>query len=1030
MKKIVSIFILSVVAIFCAFNFTACGEKECKHVFTNFVSDGNATIDKDGTKTAVCNNGCGQTKTEVDVGSKLKSKVNYDFNVVNGVANVTVGNQTEEYDFETAVTVEGKYTYKISLDKYGEQVLSTKKVSLNIGNNVFYVLEMDGNKVIGKVKVEIYRNKIYTVTFEGLTETQLIEEGNLATEPTIEPTKDGYTFGGWNFNFASKISSNRNISAKWIANSGISYKVEHYKAKSDGNGYDLIETESKTGTTDEYVSAEVKELFNFMVDEELSSLSDNIIGDGSLVLKVYYRKINSLTATWTTYNGFSSTTITTSIAKNIGVEEFNVENVNKYKLTYSLDKPVKGLITIGSHTEDFFLEAGENITFTSFTDDVIGNRITLDSDRSVIHTTPYVAGSPLVENVTNGKVFSGDVSIVIEPIGDVTVNFKPISFSMGYQKIDQRVIYIANEKYKVGTHLYYGGALTYFEDLQDGDPNIGNLVNLNDGGRLIQQSYYATDSVSNGGVSYNPVQGGNGYGFSKIIDFSFTEDCIYIKARAKNWLDRTYDGLSSSYMENWYKLTDDALIVENTFVDFLLSNNGDGGHELPAAYFVGALDRLAVYTGNNPWSDEPLTYYNAENLLLQNKGGKGLTWFDDAESWGAWVNDEGWGCGVYTPNARSFGAWYYGDPSIANYSPYNTHTAYLRFSKNYPINPFEKISYSYMIATGTTDELRQLFKTNKDYDTNVLPQSFAESYDFTNIDFSIEKTLTFTQRGHNVDIAFDEGRGALKIAVTGDDPYFGISLVNSNNRPQTSEYPIVAVEYMIPEKFAEYYTNETPQIYLGVNNQDYVVGGQAKSFSVIADGKWHVAYVDFSDCEWFTGTINYIRYDSHSGSPLGTEYYVKSIKMLSEIPIDPAYADDYVPSQRNYLECKNEKDCFLFNIETVSSNAGISQLKGWILVKEGVKRYEYILFEKGSLTEEYLLSAQAEKDYQLAPCSRSDRFDAGNYFPNIGVSGANLGFVLSISENLIEDGKTYSIAIRAVTNKGNACFMGVRDFPF
>ena len=41
------------------------------HSFTNYVSNNDATTEKDGTKTAKCDHGCGQTDTVADTGSKL-----------------------------------------------------------------------------------------------------------------------------------------------------------------------------------------------------------------------------------------------------------------------------------------------------------------------------------------------------------------------------------------------------------------------------------------------------------------------------------------------------------------------------------------------------------------------------------------------------------------------------------------------------------------------------------------------------------------------------------------------------------------------------------------------------------------------------------------------------------------------------------------------------------------------------------------------------------------------------------------------
>ena len=43
----------------------------CDHIFTDYISDNNASCTVDGTKTACCNKGCGETDTVTDVGSAL-----------------------------------------------------------------------------------------------------------------------------------------------------------------------------------------------------------------------------------------------------------------------------------------------------------------------------------------------------------------------------------------------------------------------------------------------------------------------------------------------------------------------------------------------------------------------------------------------------------------------------------------------------------------------------------------------------------------------------------------------------------------------------------------------------------------------------------------------------------------------------------------------------------------------------------------------------------------------------------------------
>ena len=50
---------------------------ELGHSFTNYVSDGDATCTKDGTETATCDHGCGETATRTDEGSALGHSLEY-----------------------------------------------------------------------------------------------------------------------------------------------------------------------------------------------------------------------------------------------------------------------------------------------------------------------------------------------------------------------------------------------------------------------------------------------------------------------------------------------------------------------------------------------------------------------------------------------------------------------------------------------------------------------------------------------------------------------------------------------------------------------------------------------------------------------------------------------------------------------------------------------------------------------------------------------------------------------------------------
>ena len=72
------------------------------HEFTDYVSDGNATRDEDGTKTAVCNrDGCNATHTLTDEGSKILDRVSFPayFTLDGQTASAKVASSTEIFDF-------------------------------------------------------------------------------------------------------------------------------------------------------------------------------------------------------------------------------------------------------------------------------------------------------------------------------------------------------------------------------------------------------------------------------------------------------------------------------------------------------------------------------------------------------------------------------------------------------------------------------------------------------------------------------------------------------------------------------------------------------------------------------------------------------------------------------------------------------------------------------------------------------------------------------------------------------------------
>ena len=140
--------------------------------------------------------------------------------VTNTDVSGTVSNATDEFSFAEEIEVKGGARFEVSNDEYGLATYLTKKAPLEVGQNVFYVFEMNGEEIVQTYTVTIYRKHIYTVTVYPLNgdeeQTQTLEEGEFASEPQTDPEREGYTFDGWNYDFSQAVIRDTEIVAKWL----------------------------------------------------------------------------------------------------------------------------------------------------------------------------------------------------------------------------------------------------------------------------------------------------------------------------------------------------------------------------------------------------------------------------------------------------------------------------------------------------------------------------------------------------------------------------------------------------------------------------------------------------------------------------------------------------------------------------------------------------------------------------------------------------------------------------------------------
>ena len=124
----------------------------------------------------------------------------------------------------------------------------------------------------------------------------------------------GYAFDGWytdetctsgnEFTATTMPAENITLYAKWTAQGGISYTVEHYQQNVAGDDYTLADKESKTGAAGQPTAAESKSYPGFTAQ---NFDQQTVKGDGSTVVKVYYTRneytltynLNGSDAVWT-----------------------------------------------------------------------------------------------------------------------------------------------------------------------------------------------------------------------------------------------------------------------------------------------------------------------------------------------------------------------------------------------------------------------------------------------------------------------------------------------------------------------------------------------------------------------------------------------------------------------------------------------------------------------------------------------------------------------------------------------------------
>ena len=266
--------------------------------------------------------------------------------------------------------------------------------------------------------------------------------------------------------------------------------------------------------------------------------------------------------------------------------------------------------------------------------------------------------------------------------------------------------------------LTRGGAIFYISK----SGATRNIVNVHDEGRYIQQSFYAGKSLNRvaEGQSpswspwrWNPIQVGDVYkNRAKILEQSSDGKTLYVKCIPMLW--DMNNKPAEATMEQWTTLSGNVIKVKNKFschrTDNIYGENIPSDQELPAVYPISALNNLYSYFGKAPFTgaamDNPIVKHLEDGFWGRYNDNK------VSEHWMAFVDDNHWGMGVYTPIATNFLAGMAGSPG---YESADNPTSYIAPVKKESFSKNQVFEYDYYIVVGNLNEIRaEIYKIEKE----------------------------------------------------------------------------------------------------------------------------------------------------------------------------------------------------------------------------------------------------------------------------------------------------------------------------
>ncbi len=294
-------------------------------------------------------------------------------------------------------------------------------------------------------------------------------------------------------------------------------------------------------------------------------------------------------------------------------------------------------------------------------------------------------------------------------------------FLTAKDKGEKTYLEVKNRAIEVRQDLTRGGAICYIS--RRGKNR--NLVNIYDEGRYIQQSYYAGNSVDRQADgqssfwspwSWNPIQVGDyARNRAQILEATSTGRSSYVKCIPMQWDMNNCP--AEAIMEQWTTLRGKMLHVRCRITchrtDTIYGDESQNPQEIPAVYPISALNHLYYYQGDAPFTGEPADSMEVEELRFEEPQNGWGNYSNVSEKWMAFVDDEGWGMGVYSPSATEFLAGRF--KSSRSGEAMDEGTSYIAPVRIQRMTKNSVVEYEYYLILGTVSEIQSsVYKIRKE----------------------------------------------------------------------------------------------------------------------------------------------------------------------------------------------------------------------------------------------------------------------------------------------------------------------------